>query len=126
MITRLDGREAFRIVRQWSGAILVSAAMLIIALFGVTLAQAHDHWVSKGGYKNAAGEWCCGSYDCKAHEATFSTALGWIIETGEIVPYDEGILDKNGKAVIPPDGSVTVCRRPDGSRRCAFGRKPGF
>ncbi len=36
----------------------------------------------------------------------------------ELVPFDEAM------PVPPPDGQLTVCRRPDGSRRCVFGLKP--
>ncbi len=27
-------------------------------------AFAHDIWISRGAYKNPAGEWCCGAEDC--------------------------------------------------------------
>jgi hypothetical protein len=27
--------------------------------------------------------------------------------------------------VAPPDGQLTICRRPDGARRCVVGHKPG-
>ena len=26
--------------------------------------SAHDSWISRGGHRNAAGEWCCGEGDC--------------------------------------------------------------
>ncbi|MBV8792536.1 MAG: hypothetical protein JO237_10865 [Pseudolabrys sp.] len=82
-------------------------------------ALAHDSWVNSGGYKNAAGEWCCGTYDCKAYEKVQSTAQGWVLD-GEFVPYDEAM------PVAPPDGQVTICRRHDGTRRCVFGLKPSL
>jgi hypothetical protein len=94
----------------------------ILSLIGN--AMAHDNWVSKGGYKNKAGEWCCGDYDCKDHEQTASTPTGWMVGA-ELVPYDEALQGDGGKAIVPPNGSVTICRRPDGSRRCVFGVKPG-
>ena len=50
---------------------------------------------------------------------TSSTASGWMID-GELVPFDEAM------PVAPPDGQVTICRRPDGTRRCVFGLKPGL
>jgi hypothetical protein len=28
--------------------------------------------------------------------------------------------------IAPPDGQLTICRRPDGTRRCVFGLKPGL
>ncbi|MBV9261841.1 MAG: hypothetical protein JO205_10760 [Pseudolabrys sp.] len=89
-----------------------------VALMGGA-ALAHDSWVNSGGYKNAAGEWCCGTYDCKAYEKVQSTAQGWVLD-GEFVPYDEAM------PVAPPDGQVTICRRHDGTRRCVFGLKPSL
>ena len=35
---------------------------------GILAAYAHDSWISRGGYRNAAGEWCCGAIDCEAHD----------------------------------------------------------
>jgi hypothetical protein len=99
---------------------LVSVPVLLFALlFFACAASAHDSWVNNGGFKNAAGEWCCGTYDCKAYEKAVSTATGWMLD-GELVPYDEAM------PVAPPDGQVTVCRRNDGSRRCVFGLKPSL
>jgi hypothetical protein len=80
--------------------------------------SAHDSWISRGGHRNAAGEWCCGDYDCKSYTKLSSTAVGWMIDN-ELVPFDEAM------PVAPPDGQLTICRRPDGSRRCVFGLKPG-
>lgn len=94
------------------------AWLIAVALCIAQTALAHDNWISRGGYKNAAGEWCCGSYDCKAHEKVTSTSIGWMVD-GELVPFDEAM------PVAPPDGKLTICRRPDGTRRCVFGLKPG-
>ena len=59
------------------------------------------------------------AHDCKSYTRTSSTATGWMIE-GELVPFDEAM------PVAPPDGQLTICRRPDGTRRCVFGLKPGL
>lgn len=104
-------------------AMVVGVIIVIIAvMFGLTFfskpARAHDSWINRGGFKNASGEWCCGDYDCKTYGKTSSSAQGWMID-GELVPYDEAM------PVTPPDGQLTVCRRPDGTRRCVFGIKPG-
>ena len=40
-----------------------SLLVLILSLFSVA-AYAHDVWISRGTYKNPAGEWCCGAEDC--------------------------------------------------------------
>ncbi|AXK80100.1 hypothetical protein DW352_05960 [Pseudolabrys taiwanensis] len=93
--------------------VIVSATLFSFSAF------AHDSWINRGGFKNAAGEWCCGDYDCKSYSQIRSNAQGWMID-GELVPYDEAM------PVSPPDGQLTICRRPDGSRRCVFGLKPGL
>lgn len=93
--------------------VVVSAILFSFSAF------AHDSWINRGGFKNAAGEWCCGDYDCKSYTQTSSTPQGWIVD-GELVPYDEAM------PVSPPDGQLTICRRPDGTRRCVFGLKPGL
>jgi hypothetical protein len=80
------------------------------------VAVAHDSWISKGGYRNAAGEWCCGTLDCSSPERIATTGSGWVINGNEFVPYDE--------AVPSLDGKVWICRRPNGTRRCVFGPPP--
>ena len=95
-----------------------SLLVLVLTVFSFA-ALADDSWINRGGFKNAGGEWCCGDYDCKSYTKTSSTSTGWMID-GEFVPFDEAM------PVPPPDGQVTVCRRPDGTRRCVFGLKPGL
>ncbi len=107
-------------VRPQLRSLLVSVPAFVFAIVSFECAaSAHDSWISRGGLKNTAGEWCCGDYDCKAYEKAVSTATGWMLE-GELVPYDEAM------PVPPPDGQVTVCRRHDGTRRCVFGLKPSL
>lgn len=98
---------------------LCSVPIFVSLCLGAVSASAHDSWISKGGLRNAAGEWCCGAYDCKSYQKLSSTPAGWIVDN-ELVPYDEAM------PVAPPDGQLTICRRPDGSRRCVFGVKPGL
>jgi hypothetical protein len=47
--------------RVWS-ALLVFSARLLAAQ-----QRLHDGWVNRGAFKNSAGEWCCGDYDCKSY-----------------------------------------------------------
>ena len=38
---------------------------LVATLLAIgSLASAHDSWINRGGFRNAAGEWCCGAGDC--------------------------------------------------------------
>jgi hypothetical protein len=98
---------------------LAGLITVLAFLFMLLPALAHESWISDRGLKNGAGEWCCGDYDCKGYNEAISTPKGWVVD-GELVPYDEAI------PIAPPDGRVTVCRRPDGTRRCVFGIKPGL
>ena len=40
-----------------------SLLVLVLSVFSFA-ALAHDVWISRGAYKNPAGEWCCGAEDC--------------------------------------------------------------
>jgi hypothetical protein len=102
-------------------SLLVLVLSLLLAqtlLFGQALfltpgALAHDNWISRGGLRNIAGEWCCGEGDCPALNYTPRvTASGYQLQNGEVVPFSE--------AQPSPDGSFVRCHRPDGSRRCFF------
>src|SRR6266700_1047737 len=96
------------------------AAWATIVILGVTaiplVGHAHDSWINKGAYRNAAGEWCCGENDCESPEQIASTGLGWVINGVEFVPFNE--------ASPSPDGKLWICRRPDKTRRCVFGPPP--
>ncbi len=96
------------------GALAAFAATLML-----TPTLAHDHWISHGGYRNAAGEWCCGEGDCfvvPAVQTVTLPAVGYRLPSGEFVPI--------GEAQPSPDGQFWRCRRPDGSRRCFFAPPP--
>ena len=97
-----------------------------IALFGIALiwmiaetspTLAHDSWINRGGYRNPAGEWCCGDYDCQSTDQIAVTGKGWVAGGTEFVPFEE--------ATPSPDGKVWICRRPDHTRRCVFAPPPG-
>jgi len=79
-------------------------------------AGAHDSWISRGGLRNGAGEWCCGEGDCFTVQPVISKAQGYVLPNGEFVPLSE--------AQPSPDGQYWRCKRPDGSRRCFFAPPP--
>ena len=93
---------------------LLAGAVLVIA----SDALAHDSWISRGGLRNPAGEWCCGEGDCFVvpnAKVSVSTA-GYRLFSTETVPFSE---------VQPsPDGAYWRCKRPDGTRRCFFAPPP--
>lgn len=99
------------------------AFLVFLLLLGPALA--HDSWISKGGHRNAKGEWCCGDGDClvipsrqvQEREDGYHIWFDHVVDgkdrrTFEIVPYGEGTRS--------PDGAFWRCQRPDGSRRCWF------
>ena len=83
---------------------LTGAALLVLG----TAAVAHDSWINRGGFRNVAGEWCCGDGDCFVvpGEHVSITSSGYLLrEIGEV-------------------GAFWRCRRHDGSRRCFFAPPP--
>jgi hypothetical protein len=81
--------------------------------------DAHDSWISRASYCNAAGEWCCGEGDCFVVPSEHVAVRGdgyHLYGDVEIVPFAE--------AQPSPDGAYWRCRRPDGSRRCFFAPPP--
>jgi hypothetical protein len=94
-------------------SLLLAQSLLLDRTFFGSPALAHDSWISRGGLRNTAGEWCCGEGDCPALNYTPRvTASGYQLQNGEVVPFNE--------AQPSPDGSFVRCHRPDGTRRCFF------
>jgi hypothetical protein len=97
---------------------LARLALVLASLFSVAAASAHDSWIYGGGYRNAAGEWCCGEGDCFVvpREQVTMTGAGYTIYGFESIPFAE--------AQPSPDDAFWRCMRPDGSRRCFFAPPP--
>lgn len=115
---------------------LLAVLLLLVPAYG------HDSWISRGGHKNTAGEWCCGDGDCALIDADTDdvptvkiTAAGYEVHgmgtifgasaagnvrmrIDEIVPFSE--------AQPSPDGAFWRCKRPDGTRRCFFAPPPSM
>src|SRR5262249_26863591 len=94
--------------------------LLAASLSFGSMALAHDSWISRGLFRNANGEFCCGQVDCFviAKERVVMTGEGYVIIQGplagmgpvqhEAIPFSE--------AQPSPDGEFWRCRRrPDGS-----------
>jgi len=99
-----------------------STLSIAAALFGLAAtspALSHDSWISRGNFRNTAGEWCCGEGDCEAlpPNSVHMSGAGYHLINGEFVPFNE--------AQPSPDGSYWRCKRPDGTRRCFFAPPPG-
>jgi hypothetical protein len=117
-----------------------ASVVLATSLFSFS-ALAHDIWISRGTYRNPAGEWCCGAEDCGVvspnavqagqggyslrGDVTYGVGVTGNAADGptrheivnEMVPYSQSLPS--------PDGAYWRCKRPDGSPRCFFAPPPG-
>jgi len=107
---------------------LLAALVLSCAVAPVL---AHDSWISKGGLRNGAGEWCCGAGDCAVMDPkTVSSGpggysvsgMGTIDGTHRREFYHEFVPEH--EAQPSPDGAYWRCKRPDDTRRCFFAPPP--
>jgi hypothetical protein len=117
-------------------------SLLVLALsLSSSVAFAHDVWISRGTYKNPAGEWCCGAEDCgvvspgavHAVNGGYSLRGGVTYGVGVTGNAEDGPTRQEGvnetvpysQSLPSPDGAYWRCKRPDGSPRCFFAPKPG-
>lgn len=121
-------------------ALMYSLLPFAACLF-ISTTFAHDAWISRGTYKNPAGEWCCGAEDCGVVSPDAVKALKGGYSVVGTVTYGEAITGNksdgptrqdNVNEVVPysqslpsPDGAYWRCKRPDGSQRCFFAPPPG-
>ena len=105
-------------LRCSAGPMVIGLCVVVLIGSASTPSFAHDSWISRGGLRNGAGEWCCGEGDCFVIPGSqiASTGTGYRLSNGEMVPYSE--------AQPSPDGAFWRCKRPDGSRRCFFAPPP--
>jgi hypothetical protein len=103
-----------------SGFVARLQLALVLVLLVCSQSPAHDSWISRGGLRNAAGEWCCGEGDCFTvpGDQVHVTAGGYTLFSRETVPFSE--------AQPSPDGAYWRCKRPDGTRRCFFAPPSSF
>lgn len=91
-------------------------------------AHAHDSWINGGGYRNGAGEWCCGMGDCfiVPKENVGINGRAYVLTRGPIAGMGPTFIEEVpfSEAQPSPDGEFWRCRRPDGSRRCFFAPPP--
>lgn len=118
----------------WKMGRLAATLCLVLAIMPAALA--HDSWISRGGLRNAAGEWCCGEGDCALMDkgAVQAKPYGYVI-------YGHGTIGEGAGAIrtplideiVPvseaqpsPDGKYWRCQRPDKTRRCFFFPPPSM
>lgn len=109
------------------------ATLALAGALSAVPAMAHDSWISKGGLRNAAGEWCCGQGDCaRLDEGSVAyTARGYEVHGIGTISEGIGAIRERYDEIVPvneaqpsPDGAYWRCKRPDGSRRCFFAPPP--
>lgn len=79
------------------------AAVLLVA--GVMPLAAHDHWMSRGDYRDPLfGEQCCDERDCQPvpDEQVRAAPDGYHLASGEVIPYR--------RVLTSEDGRYWVCR----------------
>jgi hypothetical protein len=64
---------------------LIVGALILLALGSA--ASAHDIWINKERRTNAAGEWCCNTFDCAVvpEEKIRITPRGYVLDSGETI-----------------------------------------
>jgi hypothetical protein len=111
---------------------------ILVLLLALTLpASAHDSWISRGGLKNGAGEWCCGEGDCALMDpgAVQAKPYGYVIYghgtigegpgairtelIDEIVPYSTRRSQVTGRA-----STLLAVQAPGRSKRADASSRP--
>src|SRR5436305_6806374 len=90
------------------------AGVLIAATLSLASAHGPAEWIQHGGYKNAAGELCCGERDCfelADADVKITSAGYFVVSMKETIPFQE--------ATPSPDGRYWRCQW-GGSRKCFF------
>jgi hypothetical protein len=123
-------------------AVTFALAIASIVVCVVSMAMAHDIWISQGTHRNPAGEWCCGANDCGVVAASGIKAVAGGYSIRSTVTYGEAATGNAAdgptysepvneavpysQAMPSPDGSYWRCKRPDGTNRCFFAPKPSY
>ena len=93
---------------------LTLATIAMTAMLSLASAHGPAEWIQRGGYKNAAGELCCGDRDCfelSSSDVSVTPAGYFVHSTRETVPFNE--------ALPSPDGHYWRCQW-GGARKCFF------
>ena len=93
---------------------------VVAAALATAPAFAHGpaEWIQQGGYRNAAGELCCGERDCfelESEDVAITSAGYFVKSLRETIPFSE--------ALPSPDGAYWRCQW-GGTRKCFFAPPP--
>jgi hypothetical protein len=109
-------------IRIGNGGVSRLALAFVLVAATLSLASAHGpaDWIQRGGYRNAAGELCCGERDCfeiSGEDVTITGAGYFVHSIRETVPF--------GEALPSPDGHYWRCQW-GGMRKCFFAPPPSI
>ena len=90
-----------------AGSILTG--LTAVAMVSLQLAYAHGpaEWIQRGGFKNAAGELCCGERDCfelTDADVKITSAGYYVVSIKETVPFSEATPSPDGTLLALPMG----------------------
>jgi hypothetical protein len=96
------------------------ASIAAAATLSIAVAHGPAEWINQGGFRNAAGELCCGEHDCFAlpvADVSVTSAGYFVRSKRETVPFSE--------ALPSPDGHYWRCEW-GGARKCFFAPPPSI
>jgi hypothetical protein len=68
----------------------------------------HESWISKGKFKNAANEWCCGDIDCVVipESRVYPNGVRYdlVLDRTETVPNPEALASQAASIALPSLG----------------------
>ena len=90
-----------------AGSILTG--LTAMAMLSLQLAYAHGpaEWIQRGGFKNAAGELCCGERDCfelTDADVKITSAGYFVVSIKETIPFSEATPSPDGTLLALPMG----------------------
>lgn len=93
-------------------ACVVLATLILVG--SKKAARAHDaaQWIQDQGWKNEAGELCCGARDCtllEADDVEVRRGGYWVKSMKVLVPYDKTLPSINGRFWICVWGGEVKC-----------------
>jgi len=115
-----DMERAMTLTRHGGITRLSLVPVLLAATLSLATAHGPAEWIQRGGFRNAAGELCCGERDCVeiSGEDVSITGAGYFVRSiRETVPFSE--------ALPSPDGHYWRCQW-GGARKCFFAPPPSI
>ncbi len=89
----------------------VLTGLTAVAMISLQLAYAHGpaEWIQRGGFKNAAGELCCGERDCfelTDADVKITSAGYYVVSIKETIPFSEATPSPDRTLLALPMGRL--------------------